>query len=174
CGGPGAVRRPRRVAPRCGFGWQQSARDGSAVTLRLAEATDSDWLLALQSRPETRRYARNPVVPTPAEHAAWYANVMGDPDRVLCIVESQGERCGFIRLDRSVAQGRPRFEVSIAVDPHRHRNGLGAAALSLARRLAPGAELDATVDERNAASQALFRQAGYSQVEPGLCRSLPQ
>jgi RimJ/RimL family protein N-acetyltransferase len=168
CDGRGAL---RLIAVLAG---EVPARDGGAVTLRLAQANDSDWLLALQSRPETRRYARNPAVPAPAEHAAWYGGVIDDPDRVLCIVEHNGERCGFIRLDRRITSGRLRFEVSIGIDPDHHRNRLGSAALSLARRLAPGAELDAAVDVRNAASRALFVQAGYSQVEPELYRSLPQ
>jgi UDP-2,4-diacetamido-2,4,6-trideoxy-beta-L-altropyranose hydrolase len=168
CDGRGAL---RLIAVLAG---EVPARDGGAVTLRLAEANDSDWLLALQSRPETRRYARNPAVPAPAEHAAWYGGVIDDPDRVLCIVEHNGERCGFIRLDRRTTLGRLRFEVSIGIDPDHHRNRLGSAALSLARRLAPGAELDAAVDVRNAASRALFVQAGYGQVEPELYRSLPQ
>jgi UDP-2,4-diacetamido-2,4,6-trideoxy-beta-L-altropyranose hydrolase len=168
CDGRGAL---RLIAALTG---QETARDGNAVTLRLAEVTDSDWLLALQSRPETRRYARNPAVPTSAEHAAWCGSVMDNPDRVLCVIEHNGERCGFIRLDRRLTEGRPRFEVSISIDPDHHRNGLGAAALSLTRRLAPGAELDAAIDARNAASQALFVRAGYGQVEPELYRSLPQ
>ena len=68
---------------------------------------------------------------------------------------------GVARLDR-MPEG---YEVSIAVDPGRFRLGLGGIALSLLHQLVPEAELWAHVQAENAASQALFRRAGY--VETG-------
>ena len=146
---------------------------GSTVQLRLAEAGDAAWLLELQRQPETRRFARTTAAPTEAEHTAWYARLMDDPDRVLLIVESDGAAKGFVRLDRCPSDHGAVFEVSVAIDPASHGLGFGAAALRLARNFAPGATFDATVFSANAASEALFVKAGYRPVGPDLFRSLP-
>jgi RimJ/RimL family protein N-acetyltransferase len=98
---------------------------------------------------------------------------MDDTARTLLILEGTGTRLGFVRFDRRDAVGTANFEVSVAVDPAHHGRGLGAAALALARRFAPGAALDATVLPANLASQALFASAGYEQIGPYLFRSLP-
>jgi UDP-2,4-diacetamido-2,4,6-trideoxy-beta-L-altropyranose hydrolase len=148
------------------------ASDGATLHLRLAESSDADWLLELQRAPATRRFARNPALPTAAEHAAWLARMFADPERLLCVVERNGEAAGMVRLDRLAPQS-PRFEVSIAVHPSMHRRGVGGAALALLRRLAPGATLDAAVHAGNAASQALFAAAGYTRIAEGTWRSAP-
>ena len=130
------------------------------VTLRLAEAFDSDWLLALQSRPETRRFALNPQVPSKTEHAAWYERAMENPDRLLAIVVCDGVSGGMIRIDRSASK-EASFEVSIAIAPELHGRGLGGATLSLLRQVVPSADLIASVLPENHASRSLFTRAGY-------------
>jgi hypothetical protein len=75
----------------------------------------------------------------------------------------------MLRLDR-LPGSEPVFEVSIAVDGRRHRCGVGRAALKLARQLAPGADLLATVKPENAASLALFAGAGYAHESGDLYR----
>ena len=149
------------------------ASGGAVVNLRLCEQDDRDWLLELQRLPETRRFARNPSIPTPEEHARWYDDVMTGTDKILAILLCDGERCGFVRLDRRSNGPTPIFEASIAVAPRFHRRGIGAAGLRLARQLAPGAVIDAAVHSDNLASRALFVRAGY--VSCGaLYRSTPQ
>lgn len=150
----------------------QAGRNGEALQLRLAEARDADWLLELQSAPGTRRYTRHPTVPGAAEHAAWMTRTLADPERLLCIVEHAGTPVAMVRLDRLDA-GAPRFEVSIAVHPTAQRRGIGKAALTLLRRLAAGAILDAHVHTENAASRALFATAGYRQIVGSEWRSSP-
>jgi UDP-2,4-diacetamido-2,4,6-trideoxy-beta-L-altropyranose hydrolase len=144
---------------------ETSARDSSLVRLRLAEAHDEGWLLELQRAPQTRRYFRNPSIPTPEEHASWMHRTIAHPDTCLCIVEVEGASAGTIRLDRhSDCQENAIFEVSVALEPRFYGRGIASAALSLARRLRPTALLYADILPENFRSKALFQRAGYSQV----------
>lgn len=136
------------------------AASGRKVMLRLAEADDEGWLLDLQRQEATRRFARHPGIPSPAEHAAWFAQVLDDSERLLMIVDADGKPCGMLRLDR-LAGSAASFEISIAIDSGQHGQGLARAALQLARNLAPGADLIATVKAENRASLALFATAGF-------------
>ncbi len=140
---------------------EQSAR-GGALNLRLAESADEDLILTWQRAPETRRFARNPAIPTPEEHAAWMARRLLDPDCLFTIIEEDSVSVGVLRLDRMRDQGESVWEVSILVDPARHGRGIGAGALRLARNLLPGASLIATVLPGNHASAKLFERAGYT------------
>ncbi|MGE3149760.1 MAG: GNAT family N-acetyltransferase, partial [Pseudorhodoplanes sp.] len=148
----------------------ESAKDGTSLRLRLVEPSDAAWLLSLQSQPETRRFSYNPAVPSAQEHAAWFARVLENDDRLLAIAEANGERAGMVRLDR-VGRDPDTFEVSIAVDQARHGRGFGKAVLALARRLAPGADFIANVLPQNRASVALFTAAGYRQESGDRYRS---
>ncbi len=147
------------------------ASDGAMLRLRLAEASDEAWLLDLQCAPGIRRFTRNPALPSSTEHASWLTRALADPERMLCIVERDGESAAMVRLDRLAVS--PLFEVSIAVHPSMHRRGVGGAALALLRRLAPGATLDAAVHAANTASQALFKAAGYTRIAETMWRSEP-
>ena len=137
-----------------------TTRSGLTAMLRLAEAEDEQWLLDLQRQEATRRFARHPAVPSTAEHAAWFADVLEDRDRLLMIVESDRGPSGMVRLDR-LSGHHASFEISIAIDSRRHGEGLARAALHLVRNLAPGADLIATVNAENRASLALFAAAGF-------------
>jgi UDP-2,4-diacetamido-2,4,6-trideoxy-beta-L-altropyranose hydrolase len=139
------------------------------VTLRLAEADDEGWLLELQRKPETRKFANDSRLPEAEEHARWFRATLADPSRLLTIVESSGKRAGILRLDRGAEADR----VNIATDPAYHRRGVGAAALALAARISPGRALDAQVLTGNAPSLALFQSAGYRQVGNDLYRREP-
>ena len=77
---------------------------------------------------------------------------------MLNIITHGGAAAGVLRLD---ATGPATYEVSILVAPAYYRRGLGKAALHLARRLVPHAELHADVRVQNDASHALFKSAGY-------------
>lgn len=145
------------------------AGSGRKVTLRLAGADDEAWLLALQSKPETRRFANDPSPPTSDGHRRWLAQTLADPLRLLMIAEADGNRAAMLRVDHGEAADR----VNIAVDPGYHRQGTGAAVLSLAARLRPGRVLEAEVLPGNKASLALFAGAGYRQVEKRLFRREP-
>ena len=49
----------------------ETAKNGAQVRLRLAQIEDENWLLDLQRQPQTRRYSRNPAVPSAEEHHSW-------------------------------------------------------------------------------------------------------
>jgi UDP-2,4-diacetamido-2,4,6-trideoxy-beta-L-altropyranose hydrolase len=147
-------------------------KDGGRVNLRLAEAADEAWLLELQKISVTRRYARDPAVPSPDEHAAWMKRTLNDADILLLIVEIEGQPAAMIRLDRRKSQTRS-FEVSIAVLPGFQGRGVATAGLNLAHSLCGDARIDAAINPQNAASQALFRRAGYKQVSDDLFSIIP-
>ena len=149
-----------------------AARDGAMVRLRLADAADEAWLLALQREPATRRHFRSCAVPSADEHARWMARTLTDPRALLLIVEVDGDRAGMIRLDRR-SKERQHYEVSIAISAVRQSQGVAVAALGLCRRLLPDAVLDAEILPANTASLKLFRRAGFTLVSGMVYRSMP-
>ncbi len=156
CDGLGALRVAIALAP-------ERSRDGAPVTLRPAGREDCNRLLAWQRSPGIRTHARNPVVPTPEEHAAWLERSLADPKRILSILAVGSEAAGMLRLDRRSDEARSCHEVSILIAPEYQRQGIGAAALRLARRLVPQDDLVAEILPKNDASRALFSAAGYEQ-----------
>lgn len=139
------------------------AKDGGEVSLRLAAPADAMMMYELQTAPETRRYSRNTVPPTLAEHLAWFEKALVDGSRLMTVICHRGVPAGVLRFDRCAEPTE--FEISIAVAPGRHGMGLGAAALGLAQCLMPGARLLAEVDPANLASRRLFRGAGFRQID---------
>jgi UDP-2,4-diacetamido-2,4,6-trideoxy-beta-L-altropyranose hydrolase len=153
----------------------EPAKDGSAVRLRPATAADEDWLLRLQIDPETRRYFRNSDAPTASEHQKWMLRTLSDPARLLAIIEYGGVAAGLVRLDRLTGMSsQPCYEISIAVDPDFKHRGLGKAALSLVRHVAPAAIFEATILPQNSASISLFCGSGFVFAGDHLYRSAPQ
>jgi UDP-2,4-diacetamido-2,4,6-trideoxy-beta-L-altropyranose hydrolase len=148
---------PRLLAAIAG---EVATASGVPVRLRLFEPEDQGWLLELQRQAATRRFARNPAVPSAREHAAWFAQMLEDCDRLVAIVEADHRAAGMVRLDK-VSNHPVTLDVSVAIDARLHGKGLGSAALTLARRLAPGADLVATILPDNRASLALFAARGY-------------
>ncbi len=142
---------------------ETQTREGLRVKLRLAEGSDEQWLLWLQHQPRTRRHARNPTVPTAEEHARWMTRTLFDQNVFLLVIEVDGERSGFLRLDRLNSENLS-FEISIAVCPMLHGRGVGSNALDLVRRLQPAAAFEAEISLANIASQKLFERAGYKNV----------
>lgn len=152
----------------------ETAKDGTRIRLRFAQIQDENWLLDLQRQPQTRRYSRNPAVPTTEGHADWIRQTLANPDRLLLIVEANRLPVGTVRLDRTADEdGLIRREVSIAIHPAHHARGIGLAALRLLRALVPQAVLDATVFPANTASRALFLKAGFIALGPDLYKNRP-
>ncbi|MBI4534077.1 MAG: UDP-2,4-diacetamido-2,4,6-trideoxy-beta-L-altropyranose hydrolase [Candidatus Melainabacteria bacterium] len=152
CDGRGARRVALALMP-------ERARDGNEVTLRPATVDDAENMLAWQQDPRTRRRSRNRMIPTREEHYGWLHAKLSDLNCLFNIIEYAGEPVGVLRLDRM--GNRDEYEVSVYVSPDHYRMGLGAAALKLARRLAPEATLVAEVLPGNEASEKLFAGAGY-------------
>ncbi|HXX03627.1 MAG TPA: UDP-2,4-diacetamido-2,4,6-trideoxy-beta-L-altropyranose hydrolase [Xanthobacteraceae bacterium] len=149
-------------------------KDGGRVWLRSATAGDETWLLELQRAPGTRRYAKNPAIPQPREHARWLCDTLADSDIILAIVELNGKPAGMVRLHRGRgAYGVAQHTISIAISPEVRRRGVGSAALALVRRLKPAALLDAEILPANAGSQAMFLKAGFCHVSGNNYRCQP-
>lgn len=148
------------------------ANSGVNVRLRLAEGDDEEWLLALQQMPEIRRHFRNPEAPGADEHAHWMARALANWNAMFLIIEADGERAGYLRLDRHDG-GDAVFEISVAVCPKFHGQGIGSTALALGRRVRPAAVFNAEVFPQNVASTALFTRAGFHQVGLGRYQQRP-
>ena len=153
------------------------AKDGRKVGLRLAAAADEQQILEWQRHPTTRKFARNPAVPSAAEHHDWFTKRLADPDCLLAIVTLGGEATGLLRLDPPAPAGgsRPEAcrEVSILVDPELRGLGVALEALNLLRRWQGRLVIAAEVLAGNEASAALFRAAGYAPGADGLLYSYP-
>ena len=128
----------------------------------MASRGDRELLYRWQIQPETRRFARDPRVPSEAEHQEWMDRVLADPGIMLTVVMHGDEPAGVLRLD--VIDGATVREVSIYVAPEKHRHGIGKAALRLARETFPSWTLHAEVHPDNRASHTLFQKAGYRSV----------
>jgi UDP-2,4-diacetamido-2,4,6-trideoxy-beta-L-altropyranose hydrolase len=162
CDGRGVRRVAMRLQP-------EHARDGSPVWLRSVTPEDVDLLHQLQSAEGVRQFARNPQVPAPGEHRSWFAQRLGDPHCLFSIVTCDGQPAGSLRLDQV---GTGSFEISIVVGSTFRGRGIALAALALARRLVPEAELRAEVIAGNIGSEALFTAAGFTPAGYGR-RRLP-
>jgi UDP-2,4-diacetamido-2,4,6-trideoxy-beta-L-altropyranose hydrolase len=138
-------------------------KDGTSLTLRLAEFEDARQLYDWQQSPETRRFALNQQPFSFDEHQRWLNAKLENGRDLFLIGEVQGKPCGFIRLDWFGAdKDRTQYLISIAAAPGRHGLGIGTALLKAAGALAPGAHFYAKVLPENEASLALFRGCGYA------------
>ena len=149
-----------------------SVRDGKAITLRLATNEDESTILEWQRHSMTRRYARNPLIPTPKEHHLWMSDRLSDIDSFFTIIECEGKPSGVLRLDRRGTESQS-YEVSILVAPEQYRQGIGNGVLAIAQQLLPNAELVAEVLPQNEASMKLFTAAGYQRYDDGLLHCPP-
>ena len=166
CDGQGSLRTILALLP------EQPTRDGIGVQLRLAEAKDEATLLYWQQQPSIRALARNPSVPTEAEHHAWFWNRLSSESCFITLIEHGGEIAGMLRLDRiDTSDQREVLEVSIVVDDRHRGVGVGLAALRQIRVWMPGVEFRAETLPDNNPSIALFRSAGYRPFKDNLLHS---
>jgi len=155
--GRGALRLAASIVPA------QPLKDGSDMSLRLAEMVDAQLLYDWQQAPETRRYAINQKPFSFEDHCRWLTAKLENGRDLLLIGMSGDQPCGFIRLDWFGAdKDRTQYLVSIAAAPGQHGRGIGTGLLKAARALAPGAHFYAKVLAENEASLALFGGCGYA------------
>jgi UDP-2,4-diacetamido-2,4,6-trideoxy-beta-L-altropyranose hydrolase len=155
--GRGALRLAAAIVPAARL------KDGTPVTLRLAEMADARLLYDWQQAPETRRYALNQKPFSLENHCRWLTAKLEEGRDLLLIGDARDKPCGSIRLDWFGAdRDRTQYLVSIAAAPGQHGRGVGTALLRAARALAPGAHFYAKVLPENEASLALFRGCGYA------------
>lgn len=163
CDGLGVGRVLAAVLPEFG-------RNGSPIHLREARLEDAELIYRWQCHPDTRRYFHNPEAPTWNEHVKWFKARIDAQGSIYRVVERNGQPAGVLRLDGTENQD---YVVSILVGPDNFRQGIGLAALRLARKLVPHARLLANVDPENRASTALFENAGYV-FEDGVFQNRPK
>lgn len=132
--------------------------NGAPITLRPAVISDGDIMLAWQQHPATRAHAINPEIPGREEHFSWLKAKLNDPACLFSLIEQDHRPAGVLRLDQN---GADSYVISILVAPDLHGQGIGRAALTLARQLIPWATIHAIVLPENKASHALFLSAGY-------------
>lgn len=133
------------------------------VSLRRAVSTDADMILEWQRHATTRRYFRNPAIPSPEEHAAWFRRRLAERRGFFAIILCDGVPAGMLHLDALDVPGVDAYDVSILVAPERQGLGIATTAMMLARDVIPGAELRAEIHDKNLASKALFRRAGFEE-----------
>jgi len=121
-------------------------------------------VLEWQRDPDSRRHARNPAVPTEAEHLEWFARKLASPECEFLIGEKDGQRVGFLRMDRRGDE----WEVSILVAPGRRSNGCGKAMLNALVR--GSRRFVAEVLPANERSHELFQSCGWQLSGDGLYR----
>ena len=166
CDGQGSLRAKLALLP------DQATKDGLGMHLRLAEARDEAILLHWQRQPSIRALARNPAIPTEAEHHIWFAGRMRSENSFITMIEHGRKVAGMLRLDRlHVGDQDEFFEVSIVVDEEHRGAGVGLAALRQIRAWMPTAEFRAETLPNNDPSIALFRTAGYRALKGNLLHS---
>ncbi len=132
--------------------------------LRVVKATpgDSADIFAWRNDEATRVASISQALVAPAEHDRWYSRVLADPDRVLYVVWTSGERVGLCRFDRDGSFA----EVSINLNPAFRGRGLAEPVLraSIERYREDsgrGIALTATIRPENIASQRIFAALGF-------------
>jgi RimJ/RimL family protein N-acetyltransferase len=145
-----------------------------ALAFRPVELADGEALHAWRNAAETRRYSATQRVIGLAEHRAWLAAALSDPQRRLWIGELRAGPVGVVRLDaRQTAEGLD-AAISVYLVPGRQRRGWGTALIGAAvleaRRAWPGLRrIDARISPDNVASQRAFGACGFAPgSDPGV------
>jgi RimJ/RimL family protein N-acetyltransferase len=111
-----------------------------------------------------RAASRSVAAVTPAEHEAWFASRLADPDTRLFVVELGGAPIGQVRVDR-IEGALGEIHIALAETAR----GRGRAAAVLRDAACRGAEqlgltaLEAHVRAGNQPSLRAFERAGFSE-----------
>ncbi len=133
------------------------------IRLILMAAEDARILYDWQSFPRTRKFSRNPDVPSWDDHLQWFMRSLNNPGCFLYKIVKNGVAAGMLRLDSRNEEVRS-FEVSILVAPAFYGQGVATAALAFIRKLDPVATLMAEILVENKVSRLLFQKAGYTPI----------
>jgi len=134
---------------------------------RPARNEDSDLLLAWRNEPDVRAASRVTDPVTPEEHASWLSASLANPNRLLFVVEQDGDPAGTVRIDREGRQA----EISVTVTDNRRSAGLGSQAVREVGELVLAAlpeteEILAEIRLANTGSRRAFERAGYGSPIP--------
>ena len=126
-----------------------------ALILRPATEADAIDVWIWRNDPLTRAMSRNRDGVPRADHIAWFAEALADPDRTLLVGEVDGEKVGIVRFDHGAET-----EISINVNPAQRSRGYGYALLAAALQRV-GGEIWAEIRDENLTSRRLFERAGF-------------
>lgn len=146
--------------------WEAVLRDRSPSTgIRMiaAERRHSGRLFGWRDHPSTRAVSRSTDPITWSDHVKWLDSTLSREDRLLLVAYYRGDAIGTVRFDERVAG---QWEASITLAPAHRGRGFGLPVLRAGIRSLVEAksarEITATIAENNAASQSVFRSAGFS------------
>lgn len=152
-----AAARPTPERPLAG-----GAPGSAAVALRPAGPNDCRAVWQWKNEPEARRLGFITRYIPWEEHLAWFTRRMAGPERMLWMIEADGEAVGWIRIDRDEAGDGA---ASIALAPEARGRGVGAQAIALAcaRFVAEGGagRVEALIRSENERSARAFQRAGF-------------
>jgi spore coat polysaccharide biosynthesis predicted glycosyltransferase SpsG/RimJ/RimL family protein N-acetyltransferase len=134
---------------------------------RPARHEDSDLLLGWRNEPDVRAASRATEPVTAEEHARWLSATLADPNRLLFVVEEDGDPAGTVRIDRKGKQA----EISVTVTGNRRGAGVGSQAVREVGELVLAAlpeteEILAEIRLANTGSRRAFERAGYGSPIP--------
>ena len=118
-------------------------------------------LLRWRNDPETRANSLNTAEINREKHEAWLEKTLKNPDRLLFIVEEDGQAVGTMRADK--LEDENGYELSWAVAPEFRDRGLGKKMLLQAVREVKSPILKAKIKKENIASIKMAQAAGFSQ-----------
>ena len=135
------------------------------LTLRAATEDDATAVWAWRETLDPMALASGPNPPL-ADHLAWFARALIDPNRHLLIADAgtPAHPVGHLRLDHSRAGAA---DISILLAPDARGRGLGLRLLTqaLTQARAMGlTQINAQVHADNTASRALFAAAGFQET----------
>ena len=153
------------AAPNVSSAPDRGAAPG-VIVLRPARPEDAQRLFDWANDPDTRAASFDRASISWAEHVAWLAAVLADPDRRLWIAEEAGIAVGQLRVDRTPDGAGT---VSIGLAPGARGRGLGRTVLraglaAAVRELGIG-RARAVVMPANRPSRRLFEGAGFVAVD---------
>ena len=145
----------------------------SGLFIRKANVKDTQLIYEWQSAPSTRKYCRNPQIPSLSEYKKWMKDVISDLNRELMVLTASEGPVGLVRMDK-LDSGVADYEISILISPEQYQKGYGKKALSLARDEWPDYRLFAEIHKENIASIKLFQSSGYKQLTETLFVNEPK
>lgn len=139
-------------------GRNATGAEDRALIFRPAVMDDAARLLSWRNDPETRAQSRSTALVTLAEHQAWLAAVLADPNRRLFIVEDKsGMAVGTMRFDHQ----QDETEISWTVAPEARGRGIGRIMVAQALAQTSGVAV-ACIRPGNEASLAIAHAAGFA------------
>jgi len=134
------------------------------VNVRPATPADCDLIWEWRNHPSTREVSFNSDPIPLEEHRAWFAASLKNRNRLILMVEADGEPVGRVCFDRN-SEAADSAEVGIVIGPGHRGRGLGRAAIDAAiehiRITWAPKSVVASVKPSNSRSIAAFEAVGF-------------